>query len=62
MLVLQEMKEVDSTRKYVTEVQYNAPPLIDDEIYLNKQFKTQRLESERVCLEFYGFAGKVSVK
>jgi hypothetical protein len=40
VLVLQEKKEVDSTSKYVTEVQHNAPPLLPDVMDLNKQFKT----------------------
>jgi hypothetical protein len=40
-LVLQEKKEVDSTRKYVTDVKYKAPPLpLVDEMDLNKQFET----------------------
>jgi hypothetical protein len=40
LLVLQEKKEVDSTSKYVIDVQYNAPPELDDVMSLNKQFET----------------------
>jgi hypothetical protein len=52
--VLQEMKEVSSTRKYVTEVpQHNAPPLPVEVKDLNKQFETQTFEPVRVGLELY---------
>jgi hypothetical protein len=40
LLVLQEKKEDDSTSKYVTEEPYKAPPSLDDEMDLNKQFET----------------------
>ena len=51
MLVLQEKNEDDSTRKYCTESeQYNAPPLLDGEIDLNKHFKTYTPVPEGVCL------------
>jgi hypothetical protein len=54
LLVLQVKKEVDSTSKYVTEVQYNAPPSLDDDVMdLNKQFKTWILVPERGCLVPY---------
>ena len=39
-LVLQEKKEVDSTRKYVEEVEDNAPPLLVELMDVNKQFET----------------------
>jgi hypothetical protein len=39
-LVLQEKKEDDSTRNCFAEVHDNAPPSIDDEMDLNKQFET----------------------
>jgi hypothetical protein len=51
--VLQEKKEVDSARKYATEVQYNAPPSLVDVIDLNKQLETYIFVSERVCLKVY---------
>jgi hypothetical protein len=40
LLVLQEMKEVESTSKNATELeQYNAPLLLYDVMDLNKQFE-----------------------
>jgi hypothetical protein len=40
LLVLHKKKEVDSTRKYVAEVQHKAPPWTsDDKMNLNKQFE-----------------------
>jgi hypothetical protein len=53
MLVVHEKKEVDSISKYVTEVQYKAPPSLVDVQPLNKQFRTYKYVSERVCLEVY---------
>jgi hypothetical protein len=41
LFVMQDKKEVDSARKYVTEPeQYKAPPELVDVMELNKQFKT----------------------
>jgi hypothetical protein len=49
LLVLQEKKEEDSTSKHVTEVLHdNAPPLLDDVMDLNKQFKTWTFVAEGV--------------
>jgi hypothetical protein len=40
LLVLHEKKDVNSTSKYVAEVEYNAPPSSIEVIDLNKQFET----------------------
>jgi hypothetical protein len=40
LLVLQEKKEVDSTSKYVADVQKKAPPLVVEVHLLNKHDKT----------------------
>ena len=55
LFVLHEKKEEDSTKKYVTDVLKNkAPPLSLETVHLlNKQLKTQTLETEGVCLELY---------
>jgi hypothetical protein len=42
LLVLHEKKEVDSINIKVAEVQYTAPPVLDDEIDLNKQFEIHK--------------------
>jgi hypothetical protein len=47
------IKEVDSTSKYETDEQYNAPPSLDDIIDLKKQFKTWIPVPEGVCLVPY---------
>jgi hypothetical protein len=51
LLVLHEKKDVDSTSKYVTDVQYNAPPSPVDVMDLNKQFETYKLVFEEFSLE-----------
>ena len=40
-------------RKKLTDVQYNAPPALEDVIDLNKQFEKYKLASEGFSLEVY---------